>query len=102
MAETAVSLVLDYLVQEARLLGGIHDEVASIRAELEMIQSFIKDADARADKEGVSNVARTWVRQAREKTFHIEDVIDEYILHFTKHPQARKRFRFLIDIYHLA
>uniref|UniRef100_A0A2N9HYF5 Disease resistance protein RPM1-like n=1 Tax=Fagus sylvatica TaxID=28930 RepID=A0A2N9HYF5_FAGSY len=98
MAESAVSLVLDYLVQEARLLGGIHDEVASIRAELEMIQSFIKDADARADKEGVSNVARTWVRQAREKTFHIEDVIDEYILHITKHPQKRKRFRFLVDI----
>uniref|UniRef100_A0A2N9F6C4 NB-ARC domain-containing protein n=1 Tax=Fagus sylvatica TaxID=28930 RepID=A0A2N9F6C4_FAGSY len=61
MAESAVSLVLDYLVQEARLLGGIHDEVASIRAELEMIQSFIRDADARADKEGVSNVARTWI-----------------------------------------
>jgi disease resistance protein RPM1 len=98
MAESAVSLVLDYLVQEARLLGGIHDEVASIRGELEMIQSFIKDADARADKEGVSNVARTWVRQAREKTFHIEDVIDEYILHITKHPQKRKRFRFLVDI----
>uniref|UniRef100_A0A2N9F6A9 NB-ARC domain-containing protein n=1 Tax=Fagus sylvatica TaxID=28930 RepID=A0A2N9F6A9_FAGSY len=61
MAESAISLVLDYLVQEARLLGGIHDEVASIRAELEMIQSFIRDADARADKEGVSNVARTWI-----------------------------------------
>ncbi|GMY30894.1 disease resistance protein RPM1-like [Fagus crenata] len=92
MAESAVSLVLDYLVQEARLLRGIHDEVESIKAELEMIQSFIRDADARADKEGMSNVARTWVRQAREKTFHIEDVIDEYILHITKHPQTRKRF----------
>uniref|UniRef100_A0A2N9HHT8 Uncharacterized protein n=1 Tax=Fagus sylvatica TaxID=28930 RepID=A0A2N9HHT8_FAGSY len=46
----------------------------------------------------MSNVARTWDRQAREKTFHIEDVIDEYILHITKHPQTRKRFRFLVDI----
>ncbi|GMY30876.1 disease resistance protein RPM1-like [Fagus crenata] len=102
MAESAVHLVIEYLVpllvQEAKLLKGIHNDVASIKGELEMIQSYLKDANARAEKESVSNVAQTWVKHAREKAFLIEDVIDEYILHITKHPQTRKRFRFLVDI----
>ena len=49
MAESAVSLVIKnlvpLLVEEARFLTGINEEVASIRRELEMIQSFLKDAD---------------------------------------------------------
>ena len=71
MAESAVSLAIEYLVsllvQEERLLRGFHDKVLSIRSELEMIQSFLKDADDRAQKEGMSNVAKTWAKQAREK-----------------------------------
>ena len=65
-----------------------------------MIQSFLKDADDRAEKEGMSNVAKTWAKQAREKSYHIEDIIDEYILHLAKHPQMqRKRFHFLLKIF---
>jgi disease resistance protein RPM1 len=89
MAETAVSLVKEYLVpllvQEARLLKGVHEEVTSIKDELEMIQSFLKDADKKAEKDDTSNVEKTWVKQVREEAFHIEDVIDEYLLHFAKH-----------------
>ena len=63
MAETAVSLVIEHLVplliQEAQLLKGIHEEVAGIKCEMEMIQSFLKDADTRAEKDGTSNVAKT-------------------------------------------
>ena len=104
MAESAVSLAIEYLVpllvQEERLLRGFHDKVLSIRGELEMIQSFLKDADDRAEKEGMSNVAKTWAKQAREKSYHIEDIIDEYILHLAKHPQMqRKRFHFLLKIF---
>ncbi|GMY36621.1 disease resistance protein RPM1-like, partial [Fagus crenata] len=104
MADSAVSLVLDYLasllVQEARLLKGIYDKVDSIRGELEFIQSFLKDADAKAEKEDMSNVSKTWVKQVREKSYHIEDIIDEYILHWAKHPQGqRRRFHFLMKIF---
>ncbi|GMY30877.1 disease resistance protein RPM1-like [Fagus crenata] len=106
MAESAISLVIEYLVpllvQEAKLLKGIHNDVASIRGELEMIQSYLKDADARAEKESVSNVAQTWVKHTREKAFLIEDVIDEYILHLAQHPQTRRRrrrFRLLLKIF---
>ena len=107
MAETAVSLVIEHLVplliQEAQLLKGIHEEVAGIKREMEMIQSFLKDADTRAEKDGTSNVAKTWVKQVREEAYHIEDVIDEYILHFAKQPhKRRRRFYFLQKISHIT
>ena len=54
MAESAVSLVIQnlipLLVQEAKLLKGVHEEVTSIRREMEMIQSFLKDADIKAER----------------------------------------------------
>ena len=90
MAESAVSLVIQNLislfVQEVKLLNGVHEEVTSIRREMEMIQSFLKDADTRVEKDDMSNVAKTWVKQVREEAYHIEDVIDNYILHFAKTP----------------
>ena len=96
MAESAVSLVIKnlvpLLVEEARFLTGINEEVASIRRELEMIQSFLKDADTRAEKEDMSNIVKTWVKQVREEAYHIEDVIDKYILHFAKQPHGRRQF----------
>ena len=88
MAESAVSIVIEnlvpLLVHEGRLLKGIHSKVASIKSELEIIQSFLKGADTRAEKEDMSNVMKTWVKQVREEAYHIEDVIDEYIMHFAK------------------
>ena len=75
MAESAVSLVIQnlipLLVQEAKLLKGVHEEVTSLRREMEMIQSFLKDADIRAEKDGMSNVAKTWVKQVRKEAYHI-------------------------------
>ncbi|GMY30861.1 disease resistance protein RPM1-like [Fagus crenata] len=107
MAETTVNLVKEYLVpllvQEARLLKGIHEEVTSIKREMEMIQSFLKDADTKAEKDDTGSVAKTWVKQVREEAFHIEDVIDEYLLHFAKAPHRRRRsFRFLQKVFHIT
>ncbi|KAK4575622.1 hypothetical protein RGQ29_026543 [Quercus rubra] len=99
MAETAVSLVIEnlipLLVQEARLLKGVHDKVAGIKDELQIIQSFLKDADARVEQENMSNVEKTWVKQIREEAYHIEDTLDEYILHLAKRPLGpRQHFHF--------
>nr|XP_023918279.1 disease resistance protein RPM1-like [Quercus suber] len=100
MAETAIGLVIGNLVpllfQEARLFKGVHDKVASIKGELEIIQSFLKDADARVEQENTSNVEKTWVKQIREEAYHIEDIIDEYILRLAKGPlRPRQHFHFL-------
>ena len=58
MAESAVSLVIQnlipLLIEEANLLTGVHEEVTSIRREMEMIQSFLRDVDIKAEKHGMS------------------------------------------------
>ena len=107
MAESAVSLVIQNLislfVQEVKLLNGVHEEVTSIRREMEMIQSFLKDADIRAEKDDKSNVAKTWVKQVREEAYHMEDVIDKYLLHFAKQPHRRRQcLYFFPKIFHIT
>ncbi|KAL4618521.1 hypothetical protein ACB092_06G016600 [Castanea dentata] len=106
MAESAFSLVIHNLVpllaQEAKLLKGIHEEVKSIICEMDMIQSFLKDADIRVEKDHMDNVAKTWVKQVREEAYHIEDVIDKYILHFAKQPHGHWQcFYFLRKVFHI-
>ncbi|KAL2337277.1 hypothetical protein Fmac_011723 [Flemingia macrophylla] len=83
MAETAVSFALEevfqFLKEEIILLRGIHKDFSDIRDELESIQTFLKDADIRAaDEADADNEIRTWVKQVREASFRIEDVIEEY------------------------
>ncbi|XP_075670915.1 disease resistance protein RPM1-like [Castanea sativa] len=107
MAESAVSLVVQnlirLLIEEANLLKGVHEEVTSIRREMELIQSFLKDADIKAEKDDKSNVAKTWVKQVREEAYHIEDVIDKYLLHFAKQGlRRRQQFYFLQKIFHIT
>ena len=107
MAESAVSLVIQnlipLLIEEANLLTGVHEEVTSIRREMEMIQFYLKDADIKAEKDGMSNVAKTWVKHVREEAYHIEDVIDKYILLFAKQGlKQRQGFYFLEKIFHIT
>ncbi|KAK2385925.1 disease resistance protein RPM1 [Trifolium repens] len=84
MAETAVLFALgevfQFLNEETNLLRGVHNDFSDIKDELESIQVFLKDADRRAADEADTNDGiRTWVKQLREASFRIEDVIDEYI-----------------------
>ncbi|TKY49772.1 Disease resistance protein RPM1 [Spatholobus suberectus] len=86
MAETAVSFVLQELYQlvkeERSLLKGLRSDFSEIKDELEGIKAFLKDADRRAGDEGgdTNEGIKTWVKQLREVSFRIEDVIDEYIM----------------------
>ncbi|KAL2901557.1 Disease resistance protein RPM1 [Bienertia sinuspersici] len=88
MTEAVVSLVIQnlvpLLVDQASFVSGIHREIAQIKGELESIHSFIKDADARAEKETFNYGAKTWVNQLREVAYEIEDVIDNYVLYMAK------------------
>ncbi|KEH32909.1 putative P-loop containing nucleoside triphosphate hydrolase, leucine-rich repeat domain, L [Medicago truncatula] len=96
MAETAVSSALSevfqFLKEETKLLRGVHRDFSDIKDELESIQVFLKDADRRAADEADANDGiRTWVKQVRDASFRIEDVIDEYLLliHRTNSPGCR-------------
>lgn len=68
--EIVVSPLIDrltsMLTQETTLFQGIHGEVADIKDELESIQSFLIDADARAAIElDISEGIKTWVKQEK-------------------------------------
>ncbi|XP_050881294.1 disease resistance protein RPM1 isoform X2 [Lathyrus oleraceus] len=93
MAEMAVSLAVDQLLpllrKEANLLRGIHKEFADIKDELESIQAFLKDADKRAataEGDNTSEGVKTWVKQVREASFRIEDIIDDYMIQVGQQP----------------
>ncbi|CAJ2638722.1 unnamed protein product [Trifolium pratense] len=82
MAEAVVSFVLkkicESVVQESSLLTEVERDFNDIKDDLVSIQAFLKNADTKAAaNEGV----QTWVKQLREASFRIEDVIDEYIMH---------------------
>jgi len=101
MTETIVTLVINELVQliahESKLLRGIHREVVDIRDELESIQCFLKDTDKGGDlQDGV----KIWVKQVREVAYHIEDVIDEYVLHVAQRLHQQSFIAFLHKIGH--
>ncbi|THG21096.1 hypothetical protein TEA_003179 [Camellia sinensis var. sinensis] len=66
------------LAGEVELLRGVRKEMVSIKAELERIHSFLKDAESRA--ETGDEYVKIWVKQVRQVAYRIEDVIDEHIL----------------------
>ncbi|KEH32974.1 disease resistance protein (CC-NBS-LRR class) family protein [Medicago truncatula] len=87
MAETAVSFAVQlcqFVVEERTLVTGVESDFNDIKDDLESIQSFLKDADRKADDDdeggGTNEGVKTWVKQVREVSFRIEDVIDEYIM----------------------
>ncbi|KAK9291926.1 hypothetical protein L1049_019878 [Liquidambar formosana] len=103
MAETAVSLVVDKLVpllaKEVKLLKGVRKDVEDIKNELDSIRSFLKDADARAENGDTNESLKTWVKQVREIAYHIEDVVDEYMLRVAS---RRHRQGFIGFLYKVA
>lgn len=106
MAEVAVCFVLDKLIHlllsnDVKLLRGIDKEVADIRDELESIRSFLKDADAKAALITEGYGIKTWVKQVREAAFHIEDVVDTYLLQWAQ-PHQRQRGIFMAFLHQLC
>ncbi|KAI4347683.1 hypothetical protein L6164_008472 [Bauhinia variegata] len=100
MAEIAVGLLIDKLIQflaeETNQLTDFHGEIARIKLEFESIRSFLKDADSIAAARGDNNNSiKTWVKQVREEAFHIEDVIDVYMLQRGKHIHGGRIIRTL-------
>ncbi|XP_034690528.1 disease resistance protein RPM1-like [Vitis riparia] len=102
MAEIAVTSVIDKLVslvdEEARLLGGVHSQFEDIKTELLYIEAFLKDADAKADKGDISHGLKTWIQDLRKTAYSMEDLIDEYLLHFANPNHRHGFFGFLCKV----
>ncbi|KAL5981907.1 hypothetical protein ACLOJK_015974 [Asimina triloba] len=79
--ESVVSFLLGkldtLLTEEVNLLKGVRTQVRWIRGELEGMQAFLRDAEERAETNAGVN---TWVKQVREASYEIDDVLDEFKL----------------------
>ncbi|XVF83745.1 hypothetical protein PTKIN_Ptkin16aG0517000 [Pterospermum kingtungense] len=73
----AIERISDLLINEAVFLSGVREEVEHLRLELKRMQSFLKDADRKQEKdERLSNR----VGEIRDLAYDAEDVIDSFIL----------------------
>ena len=96
MAQVAVDNLIVNLMQflndEVTLLRDVRVKVEAVRAELSLIQAYLKDADAKAEMADTSSHAvKEWVKQLREAAFRIEDAVDMYM--FKVAPKQRHRQR---------
>ncbi|PON65811.1 NB-ARC domain, LRR domain containing protein [Trema orientale] len=96
MAETVLTPVIDKLLQllinEAKLFKGVHGEITSLKDELDIIQSFLKDGDSMPDRGNMDSAVKIWMKQVRELADRIEDTIDEYLHHVAQRRHHRRGF----------
>ncbi|PSS24918.1 Disease resistance protein [Actinidia chinensis var. chinensis] len=105
MAEIEVNFVIDRLVpllqEEAQLLRGVRTEANSILAELQVLKPFLRNLDERDARGELDEGVKEWVKQVRQVSHQIEDVIDEYMLHWAECPQRRGFIGFFYKVGHL-
>ncbi|KAH6763802.1 hypothetical protein C2S51_015051 [Perilla frutescens var. frutescens] len=96
MADGAVSFLLQQLTallhDELNLLGGLEQEVQSIKHELEALRVFLEVADG---KEETDTSIKGCVDQIREISFELQDVLDKYLLRFGRRRGTNGFVRFL-------
>ncbi|MQM02196.1 hypothetical protein Taro_034961 [Colocasia esculenta] len=82
MAESVVSFVVqrvgDLLVDEAVFLYNVPDEAEWVRRELERMQCFLEDADAKRKRDKMVN---KWVKDIRDAAYEAEDLVESFALH---------------------
>ncbi|XP_074291995.1 putative disease resistance protein At1g50180 [Silene latifolia] len=73
---SAVQLIGTLLIQEVNSLYGVETQIKGLQEELEFMQQYLHDADARQEDREIGAL----VRQVRKLAYDAEDVIDTYIL----------------------
>ncbi|PQQ07087.1 putative disease resistance protein [Prunus yedoensis var. nudiflora] len=91
MAENVVSFLLqrlgDLLTEEANSLIQVPNQVRLLQQELQIMRSFLRDADSRQEKEAS---VREFVAQIRDAAYDAEDVIDKFA-HKVESERNRRR-----------
>lgn len=80
-----IEKLTELLIEEAQSLGDVRREVESLKNELEIIEPFLKDAEAKAEKGEVGDASKAWLRQIRKESDRIEDVVDDYYYRVEQH-----------------
>ncbi|CAL9039487.1 disease resistance protein RPM1 [Musa acuminata AAA Group] len=101
MATAALQFALQkldsLLIREQQLLGGVNTGIKDIRDELESLKMFLRETDVSEDRDGIKG----WMQQLREIAYDIEDLLEEYMIHFGQ-PHKYRLLGFLSKgIHHL-
>jgi len=67
----------DLLSQECEQFQGVEDQVTGLKRDLNLLSSFLKDADA---KKHTTAVVRNVVEEIKEIVYDAEDIIETYLL----------------------
>lgn len=94
MAEAVVSFVIerlgDLLLNEAKFLSGVRNEVEEAKTELQRIKCFLEDADRRA-RQG-DKMIRQHVAEIREAAYDLEDVIATFALKAASRSEQGRKY----------
>ncbi|KAJ4787260.1 CC-NBS-LRR class disease resistance protein [Rhynchospora pubera] len=81
MAEAAVHYVLGKIAEtaykEALFLYGVGDKVEWAKRELKWVSAFLRDADAKQNKD---TRVKQWVEEVKEVAYMIEDALDKFFV----------------------
>ncbi|KAL3507723.1 hypothetical protein ACH5RR_033105 [Cinchona calisaya] len=90
MASEVVSIALgtvrDLLIEEAKFLSGVSDQVKKVQAELIRMQCFLKDADRRQLKE---ETVCNYIREIRRLAYRTENVLDKFAIQVESRREGR-------------
>ncbi|BBG97238.1 NB-ARC domain-containing disease resistance protein [Prunus dulcis] len=80
-----------FILEELKSLGGVGGKVQSAQTQLQIMQGYLKDADAR---QGHDQAIRIWVARVKDAAYDLEDVIETYVLKvaFKRKPNVLTRF----------
>ncbi|ESQ29583.1 hypothetical protein EUTSA_v10023235mg [Eutrema salsugineum] len=93
-----VQKLCDVLSQEYAHFHGVDEEVTELKRELDLLSSFLKDANV---KKHTSAVVRTFLEQIKEIIYDAEDIVDTFLLKekFGKTSGIKKRIRRLACVF---
>ncbi|KAI5313953.1 hypothetical protein L3X38_043129 [Prunus dulcis] len=94
MAENVVSFLLerihDLLTEKANFLMDVRNQIQLLQQELQIMRSFLRDADSRQEKEAA---VREFVAQIRDAAYDAEYVIEKFVHEIESTKRNRRRHK---------
>ncbi|KAL3512590.1 hypothetical protein ACH5RR_025307 [Cinchona calisaya] len=91
MTEAIVSAVVEtlggLLVEEAKFLSGVTDQVQEVSRELKRMQCLLRDADTITDHR--DETARNWLKEIRNLTYRAEDIVEAFAVEVASKRRGR-------------